>query len=37
MSRIFLKKKLKKVLETDNNMIKESRKIRKEEKATEKK
>lgn len=37
MSRLFLKKKPKKVLETDNSMIKESRKIRKEEKATEKK
>lgn len=36
MSRLFLKKRLKKVLET-NNMIKESWKIRKEEKATEKK
>ena len=37
MSRLFLKKRLKKVLETDNNMIKEFWKVRKEEKATEKK
>lgn len=36
MSRLFLKKRLKKVLETDN-MIKESWKVRNEEKATEKK
>lgn len=37
MSRLFLKKRLKKVLETDNNMIKEFWKVRKEENTTEKK